>query len=236
MIDTNDLITGYTPAILALLLVFVYFLLVSLMLRAPGRKDASVARYQPPLGASPAVAAWLCERGRLPRAMAAAIVNMAAKGYLEIGQIDDLVSLTKLAEGSSAQLEPEEDALSRLLFQSVDYFEFVDTTAQLAAAAKAFRWALLDTEYFSPHTGLSAPAWAISGVAMVFAFFQGGYFLGHGSFRILEYAGLATFGGFVLAIRTLSGTIEKIGSRIPAAPRRSVHGPAPIPGLSFFWL
>jgi hypothetical protein len=41
-----------------------------------------VAQYNPPKEASPAVAAWLLERGALPRVMAAAIVNTAAKNYL----------------------------------------------------------------------------------------------------------------------------------------------------------
>ena len=53
----------------------------------------------------------MLERGKLPRAMAAAMVNMAAKGFLRIEQYDDTYTLHKL-ETAAARLEPEEDALA----------------------------------------------------------------------------------------------------------------------------
>jgi hypothetical protein len=223
MFEFNDFVTGYTPAGLALLFVFVYFVFVSLILRIPGRKHISVPRYEPPAGASPGVAAWLCGRGRLPRAMAASFVNMAAKGFLKIEQFKDFVSLTRLKTGTSAPLEPEEDALSRSLFHHNDYFDFSQTTPQLADAIEAFRLALLGTQYFSPHTGLSIPAWTISGLATVFALYRGNFnFSAHGSIRSLGYVAITTIACFVLGTRTLSGTLEKIGSRLPGstAPRR----------------
>jgi hypothetical protein len=123
MFEFPNLLHGYTPAILALVLVAAYFALVVLIVRRPGPPHVPVPRYQPPAGASPAVAAWLLERD-LSRAVASALVNMAAKGYLKIEQNQDLCSVTQLPSGSAAPLEPEEDALSYRLFHDYDSFDF----------------------------------------------------------------------------------------------------------------
>ncbi len=57
MFEFPDVLQGYTPAILALVFVAGYFALVVLIVRRPGPQHVSVPRYQPPSGASPAVAA-----------------------------------------------------------------------------------------------------------------------------------------------------------------------------------
>lgn len=225
MLEFNNFVTGYEPAALALVFVFAYFVLIALMLRIPGSQHISVPRYEPPPGASPGVAAWLLERGKLPRAIAAALVNMAAKDYLKIEQTEDFVSLTQLATQTSAPLEPEEDVLTRSLFRGYDCFDFTQPTPQLAEAVKAFRWALLDTQYFSPHTGLSIPAWTVSILGTLFALARGNYFA-KGPFPYASVVILMTFGCFIVAVRTLPGPLEKIASRLPGsiAPRRPWTG------------
>jgi hypothetical protein len=223
--DFNNFGTVYGLATLALLIVVAYYVLVSGILRIPRSQRVSVARYEPPAGASPGVAAWLCERGRLPRAIAASLVNMAAKGYLKIEQTEDLVSVTQIAAGASAPLEPEEDVLAWSMFRGYDSFDFAQSTPQLAKAVESFRIALLNTQYFLPHVGLSIPAWAVSGIASAFVLFSGNFF-GNGSVRGLGYIIFATIGCFVVAMRTLSGTFEKIACRLPGstAPRRPWTG------------
>ncbi len=228
MLEFNNLVTGYESAVLALVLVFAYFVLVMLMLRIPGSRHISVPRYEPPRGASPGVAAWLLERGKLPRAMAAALVNMAAKGYLKIEQTEDLCSLTKLETESSEPLEPEEDALARALFRGYDCFEFDQTTPQLVQAVTAFRWALRDTTYFSAHIALSIPAWTLSCLGTFLALARGNYFT-HLSKHFGIYSTFViplTFGCFIVAVRTLPGPLEKIASRLPGstAPQRPWTG------------
>jgi hypothetical protein len=225
LLDINSYATVYGLATLALLFVIVYYVLVSGILRIPRSQRVSVARYDPPKGASPGVAAWLCERGRLPRAIAASIVNMAAKGYLKIEQTSDLVTLTQIATDVSMPLEPEEDVLARTLFRGYDTFDFAESTPQLAKSVESFRIALLNTQYFLPHLGLSIPAWAVSGIASFFVLICGN-FLGHGSSRGPSCVLFATFGCFVVAVRTLSGTLEKIACRLPGstAPRRPWTG------------
>jgi hypothetical protein len=95
--------SGNLPAVFALTFVFLYFVIVALAIRVFEPQPVLVAQYNPPKGASPAVAAWLLERGALPRALAAAIVSMAAKGYLKIEQSGDLYSITQLVIGPRAR-------------------------------------------------------------------------------------------------------------------------------------
>jgi predicted membrane protein DUF2207 len=230
MFDLNMPEIGYWPAYLALAFVTAYFILVALFLRIPGYKHVSVPAYDPPAGGSPAVAAWLFERGRLPRAMAAALVSMAAKGCVEIELTDDFVTVTQLAKEFDARLEPEEDALVRSLFTGCDYFEFNQSTPELAKAEESFRWALLNRGFFSPHLGLSIPAWTVSGLAILFTLIQGKYPATRVSGYLTVGLLMAAF-CFVTAIRTLSGPIEKIASRLPGsiAPRRPWTGADTIP-------
>jgi hypothetical protein len=225
VLDFDNYLNVNGLASLALVAVFAYYILVSGLLRVPRTRRVSVARYDPPKGASPAVAAWLCERGRLPRAMAAALANMAAKQYIKIEQTEDLVTVTQIATTSSAPLEPEEDALKWSLFNGYDTFDFSSSTPQLADAAESFRIALLNTGYFLPHVGLSIPAWAVSGIAAFFVLFVGNNLVHH-SGRALGYLIFATVGCFVVAVRTLSGTVEKVACRIPGstAPKRPWTG------------
>ena len=225
MADFNNFATVYQLASLALLFVFAYFVLVSGILRIPRSRRVSVPRYEPPAGASPGVAAWLCERGRLPRAIGAALVNMAAKGYVKIEQTEDLVSVTQLATNRPEPLEPEEDVLSWSLFRGYDCFDFAQSTPQLTKSVESFRIALMNRHYFLPHVGLSIPAWGVSGIASSFVLLYGNEF-DRGSFRLLGYVIFATIGCFVVAVRTLSGTLEKIACRMPGstAPKRPWTG------------
>lgn len=221
MPDLNNYFAmGYALAALALACVLIYFLLAALLLRLFDPQTVLVARYEPPACASPAVAAWLFERGELPRAMASAIVNMAAKGYLKIDQSGDIYSVTQLGPDVSLDLEPEEDALARTLFKGYDCFDFDEPTPQLREALKAFHCALMDTTYFSEHIPLSIPAWVLSGLGVFFALAQGNYF--PHSNRATTALLILTFGCFIVAVRTAPGTLEKIASRFPSstAPKR----------------
>ena len=215
MPELSGLMADYHLAFLTLALVCAYFVVAALAPRLSNHQEVLVSRYEPPPGASPAVAAWLFERGKLARAMTAALVNMAAKGYLKIEQSGDLYSITRLGPEVSLSLEPEEDALARTLFTGYDCFDFDEPTPQLREALKAFRWALLDTTYFSPHTALSIPAWTLSGLGIVFALAQGNY-LPHANGYITTLIVMA-FGCFIVAVRTLPNTLEKVVTRLPSS-------------------
>jgi len=227
MFEFANVLQGYAPAILALLFVAAYFALVFLIVRRPGPQRVSVPRYQPPPGASPAVAAWLLERDP-SRAVAAALVNMAAKGYVKIEQSQDLCSVTQLQSESATPLEPEEDALSYRLFHDYDSFDFVELSPQLIEAVRAFQWALQDTTYFSSNAGLSSPAWIVSGFGVLLALANTHFWskLKGGSAQLMGATVVATFVSFVVAVATLRGTVEKITTRLPGstAPQRPWTG------------
>ena len=227
MLEFPNVLQGYTPAILALVFVAAYFALVVLIVRRPGPEHVSVPRYQPPPGASPAVAAWLQERD-LSRALAAALVNMAAKGYLKIEQSYDLCSVTQLQSESATPLEPEEDALSYRLFHGYDSFDFDELSPQLIEAVRAFQWALQDTTYFSSNAGLSFPAWIVSGLGVLLVFANAHFWnkLDRGWANLVGATAVATFVSFVVAVATLRGTVEKIATRLPGstAPQRPWTG------------
>jgi Predicted membrane protein (DUF2207) len=227
--DLQNFAAGYDPAILALFLVFGYYSFVTLFRRGASSGHVSVPSYSLPAGASPAVAAWLLERNDLPRAVAAALVNMAAKGYLKIEQSKGSFSVVKLDAGSSVQIEPEEDALTCKLFRNHDTFGFDNASRQLADAIKAFRTAMLNTSYMSTSTAWFVPAWIVSSCAIGFALFQGTAHLPHpsaSSGRSAAALVMLTFWCFSVALRTLSGPIEKLASRLPGstAPRRPWTG------------
>jgi hypothetical protein len=95
MPQLNNLLQGYGYSVAALVIATAYFVLAALVVHWPGPAHVSVPRFQPPSGVSPGVAAWLLERN-LARAMAAALVNMAAKGFVKLDQSADLCSVTQL--------------------------------------------------------------------------------------------------------------------------------------------
>ena len=96
---------GYELAAAAWLIVLVSYLFVIMISGRRGKPHVAVASYTAPADISPAVAAWLLARGDMPRAVAAALVNMAAKGYVKLEQSSDLVSVTQVLDASDRNLE-----------------------------------------------------------------------------------------------------------------------------------
>lgn len=176
MSQSQSYFVGFTPAVIALLCVLAYVLVVSFFLRTSDPQRATVVSYDPPSGISPALAAWLTEPGSLGRALAAALINMAAKRFLTIEQLPDFFSITKVRDGSFDSLEPEEDALAYALFQTDECVDFDQRTEQFGQAIKLFANALRNRTYFSSNIGLSIPAWIVSILASVYALFEGSDF------------------------------------------------------------
>lgn len=221
MFDLSKVATVYGAGTLALLVVSAYYIAVAAILRVPRSRKVSVVRYEPPAGVSPAVAAWLCERGRLPRSVAAALVSLAAKGCIKIEQIEDVVTVKHNPAAAAVRLEPEEDVILRPLARLRSGFDFSQSTPQVTDCVESFRLTLLGTELLLPHRGLTVPAWIISGVASASALIYAGL-LSHHVGRGLGYILAATGSCFVIGVRTLPGTLEKVASRLPGStvPRR----------------
>jgi len=228
MSGSNFLTVGYTLPGLALALAFLYFIAVrSLISRNPDTTE--VVRYVPPASASPGVAAWLMDRGDLARAMASAIVNMAAKAYLRIEQENDFYLITRLGPDVSLDLAPEEDALARTLFKGYDCFDFDVPSPKFDEALEALRCALVDTTYFSKHISLSVPAWIVSLAGIFLALRQGNFFARtaeYGKNPLLSVALsllVLAFAYLGMNIHSVPNTLEKIITRLPesTAPKRS---------------
>ncbi|HEU5409845.1 MAG TPA: hypothetical protein VFU57_02410 [Candidatus Acidoferrales bacterium] len=220
---------GYALVGLALALVILYFAAMALLQSFFIPKAAIVTRYESPADVSPGVAAWLLERGKLPRAVASAIVSMAAKSYVKIEQHGDLYSVTQLGPDVSLDLTPEEDALARTLFKRYDCFDFDEPGPQLREAIDAFERALMNTTYFSKHILLSVPAWILSGAGIIGALIQGNFLVRReGPALDPRLIGLLilAFGSFIAAVRSLPDMFEKIAARWPGstAPKRPWSG------------
>jgi hypothetical protein len=216
LFDFNNFATIYGLAALALFFVFAYFVVVSGIFRLRRSRPAAVARYEPPKGASPAIAAWLSERGRLSRAMAASLVSMSAKGYVKMEQYRDFVSVTKIAEKAPALLTPEERVILRTMFNGSDFFDFAESTPKLCKCVESFHAALLNTQYFLPNVGLSIPAWIISALASSCLLLSPVIYR-YGFNQIIIYIIAGTIGCFAIFVRTVPGTVEKIVCRMPGS-------------------
>jgi hypothetical protein len=228
MFELPSIAKGYTPAVLALVLITVYFVLVFLITRRRDPQRVSVTRYQPPPGVSPAIAAWLFERD-LSRAMAAALVNMSAKGYLKIEQQqDDHCSITQLQPESTPTLEREENVLSYNLFHDYDRFAFREVSPEFIRAVRMFELALKDTGYFSSNAALSYPSWIVSGVGVFFALGNTDFLsnLDRVTGRLLVATVVTTFVSFVVGVAAMRGTVEKVATRLPGStsPQRPWTG------------
>jgi hypothetical protein len=136
---------AYVFAWSALLAIFVFFILMGLALRRRTGRLVRVTRYEPPQGISPATAAFLDRGGRCERAFAAALVSLAAKGYLQILKTADWVTLEKL-KAADAQLPPEESVVLSSLFPSdFNTYSFSSSDSdRLFATYRRFRATLSD--------------------------------------------------------------------------------------------
>lgn len=89
------------------------------------KRNVGVTRYEPPQGISPGVAAYLMEAGRCERAFAAAVISLAAKGYLEIRQKKDWFVLERLREPDGSLPLDESIILTTIFFTpSIHTYKF----------------------------------------------------------------------------------------------------------------
>ena len=230
---------GYEVAAAAWLVVLMSYLFVIMVAGRRGKPRIAVASYSAPPDISPAVAAWLLARGDMPRAVAAALVNMAAKGYVKLEQSSDLVSVTQVLDAPDQNLEPEENALQRVLFRGYDCFDFDEGSKQLNEALKAFRTAMMNRGFSSGGGAPLVGGWVLS-VAFAFVFLTTlGYTGPYERPRAMALVAslLITAGSLAMAMRTLPGALAKVATRMPwsTAPRRPWSGADALP-FSFLFV
>jgi uncharacterized membrane protein YgcG len=102
-------------ACLGLLLLTCYYLLVWMKFGKDPEKDVIVAKYEPPEGYSPAAIRYIEEMRYDKTCFAAAIINLAVKGYLTISEADDKYILKKT--GDKVDMAAGEKRLVARLFR-----------------------------------------------------------------------------------------------------------------------
>jgi hypothetical protein len=206
----------------------IYFALGYVAVRMVKRKSVVVVRYTPPDGISPAAAAWLLERGELPRAMGAAILSLVAKRVLTIQRVGDIYTLHKIS-ADAPDLAPEEKALMYAWFRHDDTFSLPIPAGQLAKVVQDFGdsvESVLNPVYFTKNFLLYLPAWMLSGMTALFALYSGNIF-GIDNWGVLYavfYGLFFVWGMFIACAHSMRRTLRKLGTYLPLrdVPRRPI--------------
>ena len=119
--DAPDSVYLQSWAVLAV--VFVYYLLATLIVQWTNKRTIEMTRYYPPEGISPGLAGYLYQNARSERAFAAAVISLIAKRHLEIEKTKDWYTFKRLRM-SGASVAPEETViLSGIFFDERDVYE-----------------------------------------------------------------------------------------------------------------
>jgi uncharacterized membrane protein YgcG len=164
---------------LALLLALIALVLSAIYLyrvwKKVGRDPAPgviFPRYRPPKGLSPASARFISRMSYDDKALTAAVVNLAVKGYLKIEKPNDEYILTR--QHSTLKLAPGEAVLKSRLFKNGEMLVLDDKNYKLIGAAKAAHKAALKRNYekiyFLNNSPLLFPSFVVL-VLMGFIFF-----------------------------------------------------------------
>ena len=161
----------YLQAWSVLGLVLLYYVILSLILRARKRPSTDVVRYEPPPNISPAVAAALNQNGRYEVAFVSALVSLSAKRALRLQQRSDSFRMTRLSSGE-ADLSHEESAILRSLFLYDDATYTFNRAeySRLCSAYFTFRQileGLVEPELISAHPTAWWIAVSFSGAALL---------------------------------------------------------------------
>jgi hypothetical protein len=217
---------AYHWAWIALGIVAGYYVLIAIALRWRPQHRVSVTRYEPPPGISPAVAAYLFENGRCEPAFAAALVSLAAKGYIRIVQIKDSFRLTKLRESDSALPPEESSALAEIFSSGPEPFKFdgCEGNTRLSPVFKRFEVtveSIAVPELISSHLGFWLVGLVIASPAVIQVLTNFPPSRDRTSPLVL-YPGLwIVLGGFCLvaALRAWPATLRKLATFLPGNRR-----------------
>jgi hypothetical protein len=214
----------------------VYFFVTTVLVQWLPKKESVVVRYEPPVGVSPATAAYLFDRGVNDKPVAVAIVNMAAKGYLRIEQKAGDYVLSRV--DASIPLEDEEELVAKALFRRDGLpvqLSQLHSLARLSRQVRDLLQSTIEPDLISPHfwffiPGLTVSLWCFLATLLP-------------EIRLLwdsnGVAGIVIVGFVALAflmaaLRTLSALTSKVRSLLPGATpyrMRFVEGDATAPFL-----
>ncbi len=161
-------------ALAGLLLVLGYYLPVWLKHGKDPEEGVIVTRYEPPAGFSPASLRYIRQMYYDDKAMTAAIVNLAVKGYLTIDYDDGTHRVhRKTPSGALAPLAPGEQELLNALFAEGDSVTLENTNHKVLGKARAAHRASLEQDYrqhyFRTNGWLNVPPVIIVVIAAIIA-------------------------------------------------------------------
>jgi uncharacterized membrane protein YgcG len=135
-------------------------------------KGTIIPRFEPPKGFSPAAVRFLMRMGFDTKAFAAAVLDMAVKGYLTIKETDGAFVLAKKGAGA---LSAEEEDLGRSLFLGRSNLSisqtYQPTLANSRDALKDSLAKMIDKIYFRTNVGYFWPGLLITGLMLAGLFF-----------------------------------------------------------------
>jgi uncharacterized membrane protein YgcG len=144
-------------AVFGLLGTFAYFLVVWFRVGRDPARGNIIPLFTPPQGFSPAATRYLMRMGYDQKTFAAAVVDMAVKGYLNIEEDDDEYTLHRISRDRS-NLDNGESLLGTSLFQNNDDLVMKNTNHRVINEARDALKRSLDKEinniYF--HTNRSS--------------------------------------------------------------------------------
>lgn len=183
-------------------------------------KTSTVTQYDPPEGVSPSLAAYLRDNGKFERAFAAALVSLATKGYLRIGQREDWFTLERLREADAA-LPPEESTILTTLFYPPSIHTYKFNSRECTWLSQAYEKfsrtmdAIAEPRLMSPHSFVWYSGIAYSLFALAYLFYSAPVFSEIASVGSVVYLSIFIFLGssaFIAAVRAWPPTLQKIAS------------------------
>ncbi len=212
-------------------ILLIFYLCTVITLRWTPR-TTTVTQYDPPAGVTPALAAYLRDNGKYERAFAAALVSLASKGFLRIGQHNDWFILERLREADSS-LPAEESFILATLFYPPSIHTYKFNSRECSWLSQAYEKfsrtmdAIAQPRLMSAHSFVWYSGIAYSLFALAYLFYSAPVFSEIASVASVVYLSIFIFLGssaFVAAVRAWPPTLWKIASffRRDGRPARSL--------------
>ncbi len=154
---------------LGLIAMLIYYARVWLLFGRDPARGTIIPRFSPPPGFSPAASRFVRQMGYDRTAFAAALINMAVKGYLKIEEGSSSFTLKRLAKDEKA-LSKGERRIARALFGHYDFIELKQKNHKRIMKAISSLKEGLEREFQSEYFATNATYFYIGvGVSVVIA-------------------------------------------------------------------
>ncbi|GAB4334061.1 MAG: DUF2207 domain-containing protein [Desulfobulbaceae bacterium] len=134
-----------------LLLLVGYYVVVWMRVGRDPEPEAIIPRFEPPRGYSPAAARFIMRMGFDDKSFAAALVNMAVKGFLEIENDGGSFTVRRKEEGDEKKLSRGERKVAGKLFDGSSFLELKQRNHRRIKAAISALKKSLQTDFETLH-------------------------------------------------------------------------------------